>query len=294
MKKDKDKRVKKCIVNGLTGSRVVATFMMPILFNILSAPVFLLVVAVVLFTDFLDGKLARKWDVSTIFGSYADMTADKLFGAAVLLVLGGIYPLMYIPLVMEGVIAYINSKAVSHGAIGKSSQIGRIKTWVMGVSMCLLLLTGMAPELISNLSNIKVIDVSNSFLSNLGGVGENIAQYINSILTSLKSGTEEVLKNIDLNKDIISPIAQTSIITSEGLVTTDYLIKSIKETDKDSKAFKWSQLIKNKMYRDHIKKILFDEKYYKETQDMSLIEKITPPELREDNVKMKKLTKDNK
>ena len=35
------------------------------------------------FTDFLDGALARHWDVSTIFGSLLDMGADKIFGIAV-------------------------------------------------------------------------------------------------------------------------------------------------------------------------------------------------------------------
>ena len=77
MEKD-NKKAKKVIVNGLTLSRVAGTIAMPVLFNTLSAPIFLLVVAAILFTDCLDGILARHWRVSTIFGSIADMGADKL------------------------------------------------------------------------------------------------------------------------------------------------------------------------------------------------------------------------
>ena len=54
MEKD-NKKAKKVIVNGLTLSRVAGTIAMPVLFNTLSAPIFLLVVAAILFTDCLDG-----------------------------------------------------------------------------------------------------------------------------------------------------------------------------------------------------------------------------------------------
>ena len=53
-----------------------------------------------------------------------------------------------------------------------------------------------------------------------------------------------------------------------------------------------SEFIKNKDYRDYIKKILFDEKFYQENKDLPILEKLTPPEYR--NEKVKKLTLDKK
>lgn len=269
MKKDKDKKiikkVQKTIVNSLTLSRVAGTIAMPVLFNSLSAPVFLLVVAAILFTDCLDGALARHWGVSTIFGSLADMTADKLFGFAVLIVLATMYPVMYIPLSLEVLITGINTISAKQGAVAKSSELGRIKTWILGLSMCTLLITGLSPELIKSLENIKVVD-------------ENLLK--------------KLMNNIIENKSTLESIAKTAAITSETLVASDYAIKNIKNPNKDSKQYKISELIKNKKYRDYLKKVLLDEEYYKKTKEMPILEKLTPPELRNE-VKIKKLTLDN-
>ena len=55
--------------------------------SVLSIPAFLVSIGLILTTDFIDGKLARKWEVSTLGGSYLDMSADKLFGLSILIVL---------------------------------------------------------------------------------------------------------------------------------------------------------------------------------------------------------------
>jgi len=269
--KEDNKKLKKYIVNGLTLSRVCATLTMPILFNFLSAPVFLTIIAAILFTDFLDGALARHWGVSTIFGSLADMGADKLFGFSILIVLSTMFPVMIIPLALEILIPIINSKAASHGAVAKSSEIGRIKTFVLGISMCTLLLIGLSPEIIKSLETLKV---------------EIIGKHI-------YAGTKLFLDNILKHKDIITSIVTTAAITSEAVVTSDYAIKSIKQANKSDKNYKMSEYLKNKEYLKYMKKVLFDEKYYQETKDMSLYEKLTPPEYRE-NAKVKKLVLDNK
>ena len=54
-----------------------------------------------------------------------------------------------------------------------------------------------------------------------------------------------------------------------------------------------SEYLKNKKYLEYMKKVMFDEKYYEETVDMSLYEKLTPPEYRTDDVKVKNLILDN-
>lgn len=278
MEKD-NKKVKKIIVNSLTLSRVLGTIAMPVLFNALSAPIFLLVVAAILFTDCLDGILARHWKVSTIFGSLLDMGADKLFGFAVLIVLSTMYPIMSIPLVLETLIAGVNIKAAENNSVAKSSEIGRIKTWVMGLSMCSLLLTGLSPELATSLESVNI---------------QTISPAMNELLTLIKEIGNKVLNFVNQNKQTIESIATTASITAESIVATDYTIKAIKGKDKNTNTYKIAELLKNKKFVEYAKKVLLDEKYYNETKDMPILEKLCPPELREE-IKTKKLTleKDN-
>ena len=279
MKKDKDKKntkVKKIIVNGLTLSRVAGTIAMPLMVNTLSAPIFLLVVAAILFTDCLDGILARHWKVSTIFGSLLDMGADKLFGFAVLITLSTMYPIMSIPLILETLIAGVNIKAAENNSVAKSSEIGRIKTWVMGLSMCSLLLTGLSPELAASLESVNI---------------QSISPAMNELLNLIKEIGNKVLNFVNQNKQTIESISTTASITAESIVATDYTIKAIKGKDKNSNRYKIAELIKNKKFVEYAKKVLFDENYYKETKDMPILEKLCPPELR-DEIKRKKLTPD--
>ena len=277
MEKD-NKKAKKIIVNGLTLSRVAGTIAMPVLFNTLSAPIFLLVVAAILFTDCLDGILARHWKVSTIFGSIADMGADKLFGFAVLIALSTMYPIMSIPLILETLIAGVNIKAAENNSVAKSSEIGRIKTWVMGLSMCSLLMTGLSPELATTLESVNI---------------QTINPAMNELLNLIKEIGNKILDFVNQNKQTIESIATTAAITSESIVATDYTIKAIKGKDKNSNVYKIAELIKNKKFVEYAKKVLLDEKYYQETKDMPILEKLCPPELREE-IKRKKLTPDNK
>lgn len=279
MKKDKDKKntkVKKIIVNGLTLSRVAGTIAIPLMVNTLSAPIFLLVVAAILFTDCLDGILARHWKVSTIFGSLLDMGADKLFGFAVLITLSTMYPIMSIPLILETLIAGVNIKAAENNSVAKSSEIGRIKTWVMGLSMCSLLMTGLSPELETSLESINI---------------QTISPAMNELLNLIKEIGNKVLNFVNQNKQTIESISTTASITAESIVATDYTIKAIKGKDKNSNTYKIAELIKNKKFVEYAKKVLFDENYYKETKDMPILEKLCPPELR-DEIKRKKLTPD--
>lgn len=277
MEKD-NKKAKKIIVNGLTLSRVAGTIAMPVLFNTLSAPIFLLVVAAILFTDCLDGILARHWRVSTIFGSLLDMGADKLFGFAVLIALSTMYSIMSIPLILETLIAGVNIKAAENNSVAKSSEIGRIKTWVMGLSMCSLLMTGLSPELATSLESVNI---------------QTINPAMNELLNLIKEIGNKILDFVNQNKQTIESIATTAAITSESIVATDYTIKAIKGKDKNSNVYKIAELIKNKKFVEYAKKVLLDEKYYQETKDMPILEKLCPPELREE-IKRKKLTPDNK
>jgi CDP-diacylglycerol--glycerol-3-phosphate 3-phosphatidyltransferase len=95
-------------------------------------------------TDYIDGFLARRWEVSTTTGSFLDTTADKVLVAGVLIALTSMgqaspWAVMIIvcrELMMMGL---RGSVAVS-GRLIKSSSLGRTKAAVQFIAILLLLL----------------------------------------------------------------------------------------------------------------------------------------------------------
>ena len=124
----------KIFVNSLTSIRILATLILPIVWKFLP-PIYLMVfVSLVLLTDFFDGLFARIFNVRTLFGSLLDMTADKVFGIVMILIVAIYFPIYYIIAILELLIALVNVSAALMGARTKSSFIGRVKMWVLGVS----------------------------------------------------------------------------------------------------------------------------------------------------------------
>ena len=261
-----DKKLKKAIVNGLTAARIIGTFFIPAMFTTMSAGAFILAIALLFSTDALDGQLARHWKVSTIAGSLLDMGADKLFGFTVLIALSQIYPIMYIPAALEAVVVGTNLVSANNGAIGKSSQIGRIKTVLMWSSISMLFITGFSNDIIETLSKFNINDF-----------GYEIVNWIKSIMINIKN-----------NKETIETICKTAAITSESLVTADYIGKTIKKSnnntnvDKNNKLF---SILKEKEKLEYVKNILLDEKYYEVTKNMSFMEKLNPTKEQKEEIK---------
>ena len=258
-----NKSKKKLIVNSLTGSRILGTFFLPFLFSILTPSTFILFTSILFFTDFLDGFLARKWKVSTIFGSLLDMSADKMFAFSVLLILNNMYPLMKVLILLESIILASNIMNANKGSIGKSSELGRIKTVIMGISTCTLFLTGMSTEIIQSLNKLHINGTINSIMN-----------FINN------------------NKNIISNITQTALISSETIVAGDYIKKGL-DNKKDKSNETIFKILKDKEKLKYIKKILLDEKYYNATKDMNMLNKLNPTEEEKENIKKLILKKEN-
>ncbi len=83
-------------------------------------------------TDFIDGWLARKWEVETVLGKFLDPLADKLIVMAALIML---IPLGRVPawavlliLAREMVITGLRSIASSEGIVIAASNLGKYKT----------------------------------------------------------------------------------------------------------------------------------------------------------------------
>lgn len=95
-------------------------------------------------TDWLDGWLARRWQVVTVLGKFLDPLADKLIVMAALIML---IPLGRVPawavfliLAREIVVTGLRSIASSEGIVIAASDLGKIKTIFQMVAIVALLL----------------------------------------------------------------------------------------------------------------------------------------------------------
>jgi CDP-diacylglycerol--glycerol-3-phosphate 3-phosphatidyltransferase len=96
-------------------------------------------------TDQLDGYLARRWHVESAFGKVADPLADRLMigTAVVLLWLEGKLPLaaMLVVLLRDVLLVLGYKVFVPRGYPFEVSLLGRVATWVLYASLCLVIVT---------------------------------------------------------------------------------------------------------------------------------------------------------
>ena len=95
-------------------------------------------------TDWIDGRLARRWNVTTKLGSFLDTTADKL------LVTGGLVALVsvdraspWIAVIIIGrelVIMGLRGVLAAEGAVMVPSPLGKLKTTVQFLAIALAIL----------------------------------------------------------------------------------------------------------------------------------------------------------
>jgi CDP-diacylglycerol--glycerol-3-phosphate 3-phosphatidyltransferase len=96
------------------------------------------------FTDFLDGYIARKRNIVTVFGSFLDPIADKFLVVSsilMLLALGRIHPVIVIVLVLrEMYMTSLRLLALTEGVDVPVSQLGKWKTGTQMVALPMLMI----------------------------------------------------------------------------------------------------------------------------------------------------------
>ena len=130
--------MKKYIPNILTLSRLLVTPLI-IYLGLNNHLIILIVVAVfIALTDFFDGYLARKWQVTSDFGAKLDMIADKVLALGLLILLIMKNHLFLYVLILESIIAIVNVYIFFKIKYANSLLVGKFKTWIIFITIILV------------------------------------------------------------------------------------------------------------------------------------------------------------
>lgn len=129
------KTIYRQIPNMLTTSRILAVIPINILFftgDILNA---FIISCVAFSTDWVDGLIARKLHIESKLGADLDALCDKLLIGGIAIPMIALNPIMIINIILEGLISIPNIAAKKSGKEPKSSWIGKIKTWILSLTV---------------------------------------------------------------------------------------------------------------------------------------------------------------
>ena len=154
------------IVNLLTITRLLGTIMLPIIARYSNVKVLIVYLVLIFLTDTLDGFLARRLNVSTIFGAILDAFADKVFGIVTIYIISRSYPVMILPILVELLITFIKTDGATRGSGIESSYLGKFKTWVFGICTVMAYLVLYSADFIVMLESmnnysLKIMDIFN-------------------------------------------------------------------------------------------------------------------------------------
>ncbi|MBQ1477381.1 MAG: CDP-diacylglycerol--glycerol-3-phosphate 3-phosphatidyltransferase [Erysipelotrichaceae bacterium] len=111
----------------------------------------LAIFAIASFTDYLDGHLARKNNLITTFGKFADPIADKLLTTSVLVTLAvkGMIPFLpvVIMLARDIIVDGCRMLAAQNGVVVAAGMLGKLKTVLQMFTIILVLLNNLPFEL---------------------------------------------------------------------------------------------------------------------------------------------------
>ena len=133
--------MKKAIPNIITTARLILALIFPVVFFYKFTDIAIIIFILASISDFLDGYLARKWNVVSTYGKNLDPVADKLLMVfSVLLIILLNENSMIITLIFEMIIVIINILLFSKTKVFNVLQWGKIKT----VFLFLLTIAGLS------------------------------------------------------------------------------------------------------------------------------------------------------
>lgn len=240
----KDNKFKFYLTNFVTSLRAVGVLIIiPVYYLYGGLSAFLLSAGCFL-TDYIDGKMARKFKTSTFFGSMFDGITDKAFLIVSLIILMTITPLAIVPILMELGIVGMQTLKYKNDMSVKSNIIGKAKMWLAGLTMaaCYLL-------------------VDKRVLNYLGA---SLATKINSF------------GQLKLFSLVLTPLVLSEIITLTSYIK-EYNEEK-KEPEKIEEKKDEEEKIKEEVHDMTLKDLLFDHEIYekyKDYGDLRLIRKLS-------------------
>lgn len=189
------KKTKKFIVNGLSLARILVAIILPFLMFKIDTTVLTVFLIILLFTDTMDGFLARKWEVSTVGGALLDQIGDKVLAISMVLSLCKWYKMMLVLFILELIISIINVSRVLEGKTTGSTYVGKVKTWFLGVAIMLVMLNLFFPNEIEN----PVLYVSMTL-----AIIMELVTIVSYIIKNRKSKVEKIKKEYSSIKGVMS------------------------------------------------------------------------------------------
>ena len=92
-------------------------------------------------TDWFDGRIARRRDRMSAFGSLLDPVADKILVLSVLIVLigEGVFPGWMVAAIVarEFLVSGLRLAAIERGVVIQARDLGKLKTWAQAIAAAL-------------------------------------------------------------------------------------------------------------------------------------------------------------
>ncbi len=191
--------MKKNIPNILTFSRILVT---PLILYLGVNNQFLALIILAIFialTDTLDGVLARKWNVISELGTKLDAIGDKCLAFSLLVILIFHNHYFFYVLILESLIALFNIYTFYKIKSITSLLIGKIKTWVIFVTIILGFINIILPKINIPIHYFVILTVLFQMAS--------LIQYINAYIVNKNQKKNLNFKNSDYYK-IVKPILE--------------------------------------------------------------------------------------
>lgn len=207
-------------------------------------------------TDFIDGKMARKLNASTFFGSLYDGLADKAFLAANFAIICSITPIALIPVGLELGIMGVQYAKYKKNLNVQSNIIGKAKMWVAGVAMTLsnFLIDVESLQFLGHNIISKISSVSNSSL-----VGTTLIPVIMAEVATLISYIMECFKQEKVKENKDHQVNDQSL----DMPQEDEKSKTVERT-LENIAYEKEQIRNKQEELLTYKKMLFDPDFYAE------------------------------
>lgn len=201
------KNYKEWLPNILTGFRIIFTPIIIFLGFSKQIKLVILLAIIAALTDLIDGKLARKWNVVSELGAKLDAVADKIFAIGLSICLTSLFPILWIGVLLELVLAICNLIFYYKSKKTETLWIGKIKTTILFVTIILIICYYFFPNLFHitegliymciNLQILCIFEYSMNFYDNMHPISVEDNEMHQQIMNEALEQKTIVLDNLD-------------------------------------------------------------------------------------------------